>query len=283
MFIMTFLVHILKAPMSGILIASMFFVFGCSFYGTNFLNSTPIVLGGFAYANVMGIKPGLPIIFFSTGASAIVSTLALNGFFSLPAGIVAGSVTGFLIGLVTPGVAGAQGAYHKGFNLYNIGFVVGLLCILFVNSFRMIRVVFQPATTGLYEGSDTLASCFILGMALLLTFLGLFLNRGIRGYCNLLKDTGQSNRAFYQDHSLGLVFFNMGIITFMGWAYVKLNGAVFTGPIHIALYFMTGFAAQGKHPLNCIPVMLGAFVAISYLPVLQALRKRINPNLFREL
>lgn len=91
MFIMTFLVHILKAPMSGILIASMFSVFGCSFYGTNFLNSTPIVLGGFAYANVMGIKPGLPIIFFSTGASAIVSTLALNGFFSLPAGIVAGS------------------------------------------------------------------------------------------------------------------------------------------------------------------------------------------------
>ena len=71
MLIMTLLVHILKAPMSGILIAAMVSVFGYSFYGTNFVNSIPLVLGGFVYAKIMGISPGLPIIYFTTGLKRI--------------------------------------------------------------------------------------------------------------------------------------------------------------------------------------------------------------------
>lgn len=267
MLIMTLLVHILKAPMSGILIAAMVSVFGFSFYGTNFVNSIPLVLGGFVYAKIMGISPGLPIIYFTTGASALVSTLALNEYFSLPVGIVVGSIAGFLVGVVTPGVAGAKGAYHKGYNLYNIGFVIGLLVIVIANSFRMIGVVFEPAATGLYEGDDTLISYFILGIGLILVVMGLVINKGLSGYRDLLRDTGRSNRAFYQDHSLGNVLFNMGVITLIAWAYVRLNGAKFTGPVHASLYFMTGFAAQGKHPLNSIPVMLGVFIAFQLSPL----------------
>src|SRR5687767_12161097 len=50
---------------------------------------------------------------------------------------------------------------------------------------------------------------------------------------------------------------NAGLMGLIGLLYVTLLKADINGPIGAGICAMMGYAAVGKHPKNCIPIMVG--------------------------
>jgi len=53
----------------------------------------------------------------------------------------------------------------------------------------------------------------------------------------------------------------MGVMGIIASFFVILLGGQFNGPIIGGILTIVGFAAFGKHPKNCVPVLLGVFLA----------------------
>lgn len=53
----------------------------------------------------------------------------------------------------------------------------------------------------------------------------------------------------------------MGVLGIAGWLYVLAVGGSFNGPVLGGIFTIMGFAAFGKHPTNCWPVLLGVVIS----------------------
>lgn len=91
---------------------------------------------------------------------------------------------------------------------------------------------------------------------LVILILGIFLDKDLRHYRQLLKRTGFCE-VFLEEFGTGTTFINMGIMGLLSLGFVLLTGAHLTGPLVGGILSVVGYAAIGKHPLNSIPVVLG--------------------------
>lgn len=281
----TLLMILLKVECRPSMLAGFFLVIAHCFYGLNFLNMWPPILGILLFSKVFKIKfrHNLDIAMFSTAFGPFISEMlfryhvwdyyilykvqiSLLGFIYV---IIFSIFLGFTIPAMLPGAL----KLHKGFNLYNGGLAFGLLG-LFIYAFMYKTLGITPPKTqsilninyAMYGNSyqQFVVTYFLIMFALFL-FLGWYQNRkSFRGYGELLRSTGHT-ADFFAEYGSAKVFMNMGFYGLLILTYFVLvirftDGAGFTGPTMGVILAALTFSSQGQHPANVWPILVGYMV-----------------------
>ncbi len=269
------MISFLKTKMSGPVFAGILTIAGFSFFGKNIFNTIPIYVGIYLYARLqkLDFKSFLIVVLFSTGISPVVSFMIFgidwSGWFRLAPfwnywiGIPAGVLVGIFTGFVLPALSAHTIRFHKGYNLYNIGFAMGILSMLFSALFRSFRAI------DLDQGGPTSeayhAELMVLTIVLSLIFIAIaYINdpRVHKKYIGLMKSSGRLVSDFIRDYGRSVSMLNVGIMGLLCALVLWLLGFEINGPMMGAILTVMGFGAFGKHPRNCLPVMLGAYLAV---------------------
>lgn len=262
LFISLFFAEKSGTPITGALIAGLFTLTGFSFFGKNILNSLPLMIGVYLYTRIMGLSivNYMQVMCFVTGISPLVSVLIFGFDFSLIWGISLGFLAGIIIGLIVIPISSSFVKFHDGYSLYNIGFTLGVIGIIYAGILRMFNREI-PSTYIVYEGNDLYSFLFILVFCLGLVIYGIFKNKGLHGYKEILIQSGKLISDYTIDSNKYLVMINMGLTGLIAILFVKFSNGVFNGPILGGIFTIIGFAAFGKHPRNVLPIMMGVFIA----------------------
>ena len=259
------LAYLLRVKLNGMLIAATFMTIGFSFFGKNFINVLPMYLGGYLYAKTQKIefKNILVIIMFSSALAPAVSEIAfglpLSLYLSIPAAIFFGAFCGFII---TP-LSANMISIHDGYNLYNVGFSVGIIAIVLNSLFKSFGINLVPRLI-LSTEYDLFFEFFFMILFTFFLILGFHLNgNSFRGYHRIFQYSGKLITDFTQLEGYGITFINMGVMGFISMLFVLLvgNNGVYNGPVVGAIFAVSGFAAFGKHPKNSIPILIGVYIA----------------------
>lgn len=270
-------------------LAGFFLVVAHCFYGLNFLNMWPPVLGIVVFCRVMRIDfhSNLSLAMFSTAFGPFVSELLfrypLGEAFTFgqihitEIGIVMVAVFSLFLGFAIPAMLPGAMSMHRGYNLYNGGLAFGLLGLL-IYAFMYKTLGVQPpetyrAVNEVYAAHGNSYMSFamtyffvIFGMCLL---AGWYLNgKSLKGYGALLQESGH-HTDFMEEHGAPLVFINLGFYGWMVALYFCLvmyftEGAGATGPTVGAVIGALTFVGVGQHPKNVWPVLMG-YVVLSLL------------------
>jgi len=257
------LIKILKIKFSGPVVAGLFTIAGFAFFGKTLLNTAPIYLGIYLYSlySKTPFKNFIIVALFATGIGPIVSFVMfginLAFYISIPLGIVAGIFTGFFIQIIATNAM----KFHMGYNLYNVGFTLGLLAMLYTGFFKIIGV---NLNTGVVINNNHHSILFVIVLFIsVFSIASAFLNdpRVLQKYPGLLKMSGRLVSDFIRETSQPVVLLNIGLLGLLclGIGYVfaiPVNGPIFGGMMTVM-----GFGAFGKHLKNSIAVMTGTVVA----------------------
>lgn len=263
MLINIIMLGVLRLKMTGPIFAGLLTIAGFSFFGKNIFNTIPIYIGIYLYARMQNLefKSFIIVVLFSTGISPIVSFLIFGTGWAYGIAIPAGILVGMLTGFILPAFSAHTIRFHKGYNLYNIGFAMGVLSMLYTAILGMVfGFELEPFR------SDETSEAFhneLLFLTLVLSAIfiawGFIANTQVlKKYPKLLKSTGRLVSDFVRDHGMDIAMINVGVMGIISALFVvalniDINGAVMGGILTVM-----GFGAFGKHPKNAVPVMLGA-------------------------
>lgn len=256
------ILRITKVKLSGFLLAVIILVSGFSFFGTDLVNSSPIMLGTMLYARTKQINFGevAGFAFLGSALGPLVSSVALLFdfplWFSIPAALAIGIAIGFIVPILAPWASD----FHKGFSLYNVGFVSGMIGMIWIALFRMFGMHIKPADILSQENHRSIELMLIVVFSTMLIY-GFVLNgKKLAHYSELLEDNGRFSPDFVKHYGVGITIVNMGIMGLVAIVYVELIGGSFNGPVIGGVLSVAGFAAIGKHPINSVPIMLGVYL-----------------------
>lgn len=257
-----YLLRRFKMRINGLLIAAFFTVMGFSFFGKNIINILPIYFGGYLYAKhqKIEVKNILLVIMFSTALSPMVSEITFGGIFEEGFNYVMGIAVGTLIGFVIVPLSSHMIKFHDGYNLYNIGFTAGILGTGLASLLRNFNIEVK-AVNLLYTQNSVSIILLFYGLFIYLVIAGLAINRdSIKNYKTILKFKGRTITDFTSLVGYGITFVNMGLMGLIALTLVLLLGGVVNGPVIAGVMTIVGFGAFGKHPKNCMPVVLGVLL-----------------------
>ena len=285
----TLLMIVLKTECRPSYLAGYFLVVAHCFYGLNFLNMWPPVLGILLFTKIfkIGFRHNLDMAMFSTAFGPFISEMLFryhvwNYYIAYEIQV---SVLGFIyviifsifLGFAIPAMLPGALKLHKGFNLYNGGLAFGLLG-LFIYAFMYKTMGIEPPhatpTPNVVYASHTnsyqiFSTWFFVIVFALFILWGWYLNgKSFKGYKDLLKSTGHT-ADFFAEFGAPKVIMNIGFYGFMVFTYFLLvisftDGAGFTGPtVGVILAAMT-FSSQGQHPANVWPIFVG-YITLSLL------------------
>lgn len=248
-----------KVVISGPAIAAVFTIAGFSLFGKNIVNIWPAALGVylFSLANKRPFAENILVAMFSTALAPLFSEVAFGmGLplgISLPLALAAGITAGFLLAPLARHVLD----FHRGYNLYNIGFAAGFVGMVTMSSFKAFGVLLSDSwiwsDMGPAAPLSVLLPCFAAMIA-----GGILSDRGWwASYRQLLKSSGRLVSDFVRGHGTGATLVNMGVMGLTASLYALAIGASWNGPIIGAILTVVGFSAFGKHPLNALPPMIG--------------------------
>ncbi len=252
-----------KAKFSGPVLAAIFTIFGFSLFGKSLFNTIPITLGVYLYSKLekRPFSHFLIVSLFGTALGPAVSYLAFGMAFSTLQGILIGYTLGILIGFILPALASHFLSYHRGFSLYNIGFTAGIVGMLIVAFLNMFGTEITSASI-LSSGNNTKLAAVMFGFCFLLFIIGFYYNgMSIRGYQKILQHSGKLVTDFMLLEGFGKTLINMALQGALATFYVLLVGGQLNGPVIGGIFTIIGFSAFGKHPLNCIPIFIGVYLA----------------------
>lgn len=258
-----FLIRKSKAEMNGYLIATVMLMTGFGLFGKNILNVIPIVFGSYVYSRYAKepfskvVHIGLLATSFSPIVTELMFVIDVNPIIRVILALVVGISVGFIITPVSRHLFNT----HKGYNLYNVGFSIGLLSTLYVSVMKSYGLFFYQRLV-LSGGNNAILS-LVLSVLFLLTFLyGAYLSKfDFKKLLLLFKETGYKNNDFVVKYGVGTSLMNMAINGFLSLFYViviakgELNGPSIGGIL--AVY---GFGGLGKHWRNIIPIFVGVFL-----------------------
>lgn len=250
-----------KAKLSGVMVAAVFTMAGFAFFGKNLYNSTPIILGTLIYAKSVKqpFRNHLVAALFGTSLGPLVSEISFSMGLPLGRGVFLGCLMGLTIGYIIPVAAVRSMAFHKGFNLYNIGFTAGAVGTMVVSVMRGFGVTFEPRAI-IAAGNNLSMESYLFVFFGLLLGLGILLNGGtLDGYGRVLKESGKAGTDFLDLAGLGLTLVNMAFLGALMTAYILFVGGELNGPAFGAIFTVLGFGAYGKHVANVLPITLGVF------------------------
>ena len=254
-----------KTRLNGLHIAGLFTIAGFAFFGKTLLNAIPIWIGIYIYGRLHQKPQGslLGAYYFGTAIGPIVSFM----WFAAPIGLVYQIILGLSIGILTgyliPIIAGYAAKLHKGYNLYNIGFTIGIIATFFTVGFRALDWNLQVGSSISTQYSEVFFITFlILFVGMILT--ALLMKPTLISFKGLNKDHGVK-ADFYESFGLASTLINMGILGLLSLIYVFAFGLEIHGPKIAAILTLVGFGAYGKHIINSVPVMFGALL-FTFLP-----------------
>ncbi len=261
------------------------------FYGLNFLNMWPPLIGVLIFCVVrkQPLRENVHVAFFSTALAPFVSEVLFRysiGSFGASktqisvVGILLSLICGLAIGFVIPALLPGTTKMHRGYNLYKAGLAIGILGI-FIHAFMYPTLgVEQPthilidnpqyyALPYAYRGFMNVFFSVLFGMTLIIGFL---LNgKRFSGYRSLLRSTGYGTD-FTEKFGMPLCMINIAIYGFCILAYLNLifilpdvfpflpQGVGFTGATAGVTFAALTFAADGQHPRNVFPIVIGYFL-----------------------
>ena len=254
--------YLSSANIGGASIACLFIVLGCGLFGKSLLNVWFIILGVFLYTRFKkeSFAAHINTAFFGTALAPIFTEIlfstAIPPYLSLPLSILTTLAVGFVL---VPTSAHLFKA-HMGFNLYNIGFVGGIIGTLIVACYKSYGFVPEPVfiwTTG----NNPLFGKILFVIFILMAAGGISLDRNaLKKEIHIMRQSGQSPTDFISYAGFGPTLLNMSLTGAIGTAYVLLVGSDLNGPTIGAILTIAGFSAFGKHPGNILPIMVGVFI-----------------------
>lgn len=258
------MLRMLKLKMSGPIFAGLLTIAGFSFFGKNIFNTIPIYIGIYLHAKhqKLDFKSFIIVVLFSTGISPIVSFLIFGTGWPLLIGIPAGFFVGVFTGFVLPALSSNTIRFHKGYNLYNIGFAMGILSMVYA-AILVSLFGFDLFQFGTVISNEFHIELLILVIALSVIFIlsGFINDKGVlKKYPKLLKSSGRLVSDYIRDYGKDISMVNVGVMGLISVAIllilnIQINGAVMGGILTVM-----GFGAFGKHPRNALPVMFGAIL-----------------------
>lgn len=260
------------AAVNGLTVAAYFLTTGFSFWGINFLNMWPFFLGVMVHALVRRepFPKYVNLAMFSTALCPLASELLLRYPNSEEvhgvtlSGVALMLVVGMLIGFLTPAMAAHSPNVHKGYDLYSAalpGVLLGLFAVAVLYKTLGHDVPAIAASLGESHPGVVLPFCVIFFALCIL--LGWLLNgRSFQGYLALLKDTGHKSD-FAAKYGAGAAIMNVGVYGLMITCYYVLVRGSFNSVTLGIVFCMVCFGANGAHPGNIWPIMVG-YVVFSF-------------------
>ncbi len=262
-----FLLKIFKINITGPFIAAVYTVIGFAFFGKNIINIWPILFGVGIYTKVQGVpyKNFALVALFGTTLAPLFSTIAFASFLNGWWAIAFGCIVGLGAGIVLPPLASHMLRFHDGYNIYNIGFTGGMIGSFSTALLRSFGFTIEP-TSLLTDEYDFLMKFFFI------TFFSMMIAGGLvlahRSDANLgdsirkiFASSGRLVSDFTRIGDYPSTIINMGVMGLVSTLFVFLLGGAFNGPVIGGILTVVGFAAFGKHPKNCIPILLGVYIA----------------------
>ena len=289
----TLLMIVLKTECRPSYLAGYFLVVAHCFYGLNFLNMWPPVLGILLFTKIfkIGFRHNLDMAMFSTAFGPFISEMLFryHVWDYYIAYEVQVSVLGFIyviifsifLGFAIPAMLPGALKLHKGFNLYNGGLAFGLLG-LFIYAFIYKTMGIEPPhatpTPNVVYASHTnsyqiFSTWFFVIVFALFILWGWYLNgKSFNGYKELLKSTGHT-ADFFAEYGAAKVIMNIGFYGFLVFTYFLLvisftDGAGFTGPTVGVILAALTFSSQGQHPANVWPIFVGYMVLSLFVTIM---------------
>lgn len=254
------LIQFSKAKINGTAIASVFLMASFSFFGKNFLNVIPIILGSalYAYLKKIPFRDVVNTALLATSFSPIFMELLMFGTYPLIARFAVAFVVSVSAGYFIIPVSRHLFQVHEGFNLYNTGFSIGILATLYVSLMKSYG--YEPKVrTILAEGYTPYLTGVLVALFLILAISALILDsRVLSKYFRLIRESGYNDHDYLEKFGLSTVLFNMSINGFISLAYVLfIAKGELNGPIVGGILTVVGFSGLGKHILNIIPIFIG--------------------------
>ena len=259
----------LKVEFNGGIFACLFTIAGFSFFGKNLYNALPIYLGIYLYAKASKteLKSHIQVFLLSSGISPITSYMIFGAGFNLFTGILLGLGSGILIGFILPAFNNMSMKFHQGYNLYNTGFSMGVISMIFTGFLASFGIIVSRNNFLSTEYHNALLISTLV-ISLFFIALALIENKGVfKRYHLIFKKSGKLLTDFFTEIGSDVTFLNIGIMGFLSIVVILILGININGPVMGAIFTILGFSAFGKHPLNSFPVILGAIIAIEFTPI----------------
>jgi hypothetical protein len=256
--------HRLQVKFSGVSFAGVLTIFAFAFFGKNILNIIPIWIGFYLYTKMKGtnLSQYTGTFLFSTGLGPITSFMmfgipGIALYISIPLGIASGMLAGWL----TPMVVSVVGKFHQGYNLYNTGFGMGFIAMLFTGFLKAFNVEISVPQTVTFAYHTTLL-WFVLVLSIGFMGVSFLLHRQVyRPWLKLLQSPGNLPSDFYKEFGLAATLFNVGTIGLFSLMLVIAFNFQLSGPMIAGVFTFMAFGSYGKHIQNVSPVITGLILA----------------------
>ena len=256
------ILRLLNLRMSGLIYAALYMILGFSFFGKNILNSLPIYIGIYLYAflNKIPVKNLVISLLFSSGISPLVSYLIfgfdLAYYISIPLGIGAGIVAGLMV----PAISSHTIKFHQGYNLFNVGFSLGIISLAFNGVLRAFNLRASEISI-LSNDHNLFLYLFVAILALVLLIAGIILNpKSFKMIPDLYKRSGRLVSDYIRDYGVSIVMINQASLLTFEILICLIFKIEFNGAIFGTILAVSGFAGAGLHLKNTSFVMLGAIL-----------------------
>jgi hypothetical protein len=288
-----------KAHANATTFAGYMLIVAHGFYGLNFINMWPPFVGVLLYCVVMKKKASenIHIAFFATALAPFVSevlfrysvgnfdpTVVRVNWIGITISIVCGIAVGFIVLPLLPGTT----AMHRGYNLYKAGLAIGMLGI-FIYAFMYNTLGISPPSAvhidnpeyyALPYGYRGFMNVFFIFLFSSTFIFGSILSRGkIREYRKLLKCTGYGTD-FVDKFGMPVCLINIAVYGFAILIYLNIvfvlpeifpqlpQGVGFTGATTGVVFAALTFAADGQHPRNVFPIVLGYILLLVIVAII---------------
>jgi hypothetical protein len=257
------LINHLQIKVTGPIFAGLFTIAGFAFFGKNLVNTLPLLSGIYLYSlyHKIDIRNVMIIILFSTGISPLVSFTmfdsGINLIYSIPLGIFLGVFTGFIL----PPFAAHTVKFHSGYDLYNIGFAMGILALIYTAGFKAFGIIVSPVNLISVDYHWILFSILLLFSICFIIIAYMIDNSVHTAYTLILEKSGRLVTDFIREAGLAPALLNIGLMGLLSLIFVLVLNIKISGPVIGGILTVMGFSAFGKHPKNSVPVMLGVTAA----------------------
>ena len=297
-----FMILVTRTRANAKTFAAYILVIAHCFYGLNFLNMWPPFIGVLIYCLITQnpIQKNLHITMFSTALSPFISDLLFRytiGQFHLGTiqlsvlGVIFAILFGTACGFVIPGLLPGIAKIQRGYNMYQAGLAVGIFGIVAhallyrTLGFSSPDVVVRdnPVYDAFNHSYILFMDVFFLVLFLISITLGFMMNgKTFHGYSKLIRCTGYG-LDFADKFGMPVCFINFGVyglcilmylnVIFMAPEVLQLifpslvlpESAGFTGPTVGVLFAAMTFSADGQHPRNVAPIVLGYIVLFVFV------------------
>ena len=269
-------------------LAAYMLVVAHGFYGLNFVNMWPPVLGVLLFCLVTKRSFGenAHIALFSTALGPFIGELlfryalkdgGVGGHRVTVIGIVFALIFGLLSGFIVPALLPGTSKMHRGYNMYKAGLAIGILGI-FVFNFMYTSfgkpapetlIIDNPEYFALPYAYRLFMNSFFISIFVGTLIFGFLLNKkSFRGYAALWRSTGYGVD-FLNKFGPGVAMINIGVLGLCIIAYLNTvfvlpefftalpSGVGFTGATVGVVFAALTFAADGQQPRTVFPIVLG--------------------------